>query len=148
MQAAGEQGIVGNRAHILLLLSNVSFADMSSPINLGSVMSWMGSSQSSADTAAMSQKAAQPPGAAVSVSFGYRRSVVVMGQASDNALQLQQLTVDQLPQGLNESAAPAASRFMPQEVWTILLWSIERWVASRFRCHASIAACGCCSAAL
>lgn len=148
LQVAAESPVVGDRAHILLLLSNVAVAEpgsasssgnSSNPLRLQSVITWIGTSP--ADQAAEAwpeptpqQQAAEQQADAtanVLVTFGYVRSAVaVIAAAPDDALQLQQLVLGQLSQGPALTAAAAVGgAHIPKELWTMLLWCIDRYDA-------------------
>jgi hypothetical protein len=139
--------VVGDRAHILLVLANVSLAATvgngssssspgaaANPFQLNSLMSWLGSSPAAqpGDMWPELQKAgaaaAATGGDLDSIAFGYLRDVVVVPESSPkDALQMQQLVLWQLPQGANVAAAVAAGNSrIPAELWTVLLWSIKR----------------------
>ncbi|KAF6253981.1 hypothetical protein COO60DRAFT_363306 [Scenedesmus sp. NREL 46B-D3] len=146
LRAFSQLEVVGDRAHVLLVLANVSLtgtaSDSSSgtaanPVQINSVMSWVGSSpaaelvdpwlelQLQGVTAAAT---AVGSGNLDAIAFGYLRDVFVLPDSSPkDALQMQQLVLWQLPQGPDVVAAVAAgSARMPAELWTLLLWSIKR----------------------
>eukprot|EP00883_Tetradesmus_obliquus_P006895 jgi/Sobl393_1/17454/SZX64266.1 len=63
-----------------------------------------------------------------SLSFAFMRDAFVLpATAADQFLQIQNVTLTQLPQGPNaREAADAAAGPWPAELWTVLLWSIDR----------------------
>lgn len=141
-QASAEMVVVGDRAHILLLLSNISMAGSSiagsspgngsaaDPIRLKSLTSWMGSSPAdrAVDASPKQQGKLATAGAMVSVGFDYLTNAVLIPDGSPkDALQLQQLVLWQLPQGPGvASALGKGDSHIPPELWTMLLWSIKR----------------------
>lgn len=142
MQAAGQSPVLGNREHILLVLNNISLAapgsanssgNCSDPIMLQSDMSWVGTSPAAQAAGGLPQQQQQTEHAvSVAVNFGYVRCVVVVAQpVTDLGLQIRQLMFGQLPQGPNVAAAVSAGgRRVPKELWTLLLWSIDRLAIS------------------
>uniref|UniRef100_A0A383W883 Protein kinase domain-containing protein n=1 Tax=Tetradesmus obliquus TaxID=3088 RepID=A0A383W883_TETOB len=69
-----------------------------------------------------------PRGILHSLSFAFLRDAFVLpATASDQFLQIQNVTLTQLPQGPNaREAADAAAGPWPADLWTVLLWSIDR----------------------
>jgi hypothetical protein len=149
VQAFSESTVVGDRAHILLVLANISLAEAAgsetagsdstgaatAPIHLNSLMSWIGSSPGAESTdpwPELQMKGGAPSAAGAddldSIAFGYLRDAVIIPDTSPkDALQMQQLVLWQLPQGPGVAAAVAAgSARIPAELWTMLLWSIRR----------------------
>jgi hypothetical protein len=148
VQSFSEMTVVGDRAHILLVLANISLADTAgngsssstgvaaTPIRLNSLMSWLGSSPAAEpgelwpelQKGAAAAAAAAGGGALDSIAFGYLRDAIIVPESSPkDALQLQQLVLQQLPQGPGVGAAVAAGNArIPAELWTVLLWSIKR----------------------
>eukprot|EP00878_Enallax_costatus_P006127 GHUV01006423.1.p1 GENE.GHUV01006423.1~~GHUV01006423.1.p1 ORF type:complete len:1088 (+),score=332.66 GHUV01006423.1:306-3569(+) len=127
LQVAGESPLIADREHVLLLLSNLSMAELGSnstaSLQLQSGMTWMGTSAAAS--------AVQDSAANVYVGFGYIPSAVKLLSPAA-ALQLQQLVLWQLPQGPNASAAVgAAGARTPKEVWTMLLWCFDRPVGKQ-----------------
>lgn len=63
-----------------------------------------------------------------SLSFAFLRDAFVLpATAADQFLQIQNVTLAQLPQGPNaREAADAAAGPWPAELWTVMLWSIDR----------------------
>ncbi|WIA35332.1 hypothetical protein OEZ86_003786 [Tetradesmus obliquus] len=63
-----------------------------------------------------------------SLSFAFLRDAFVLpATAADQFLQIQNVTLTQLPQGPNaREAADAAAGPWPAELWTVMLWSIDR----------------------
>ncbi|WIA15144.1 hypothetical protein OEZ85_001831 [Tetradesmus obliquus] len=144
LRSFSEMTVVGDRAHILLVLSNVSLTESAggssssgaatNPIRVNSAMSWLGSSPAAAPGDMWPEL--QKPGAAAAaggwaldaIAFGYMRDAIILPESSPkDALQLQQLVLWQLPQGPDVGAAVAAGNArIPAELWTLLLWSIKR----------------------
>ncbi|KAF8060547.1 D-xylose 1-dehydrogenase NADP(+) 2 [Scenedesmus sp. PABB004] len=146
-QLAAESEVLGDRAHILLLLANITLplsADGAEPpngsaITLRTPMSWIGTSpEQEASSEAWPPVAAQRGAAALSgpqvhLGLGYSPGSVVLPRgADDDALQLQQLVLGQLPQGRGVAAALRRDgERIPMELWTVLLWAFKRPMKGR-----------------
>jgi hypothetical protein len=133
------QVVIGDRAHILLLLSNISLADVSpissngsaaSPVLVGSAMSWLGASPTQQAEARGGNPSSNSTdgNSTVFLGFGFQRDVVVVPAAAPReTLQLRQLVLHELPQGPGvASVAVANGKRLPKELLTVLLWSITR----------------------
>ena len=90
---------------------------------------------SSSTTAADSTAPAQPLANTYELSFGYMRSALQLpADAQENFLQIQNVVLQQLPQGLQAGSAATMMAgdnqdvATPPDIWTILLWSVKRYV--------------------
>jgi hypothetical protein len=87
-------------------------------------------SQSTTSNASSSTSAAPAPSRAVNaLSFAFMRNAFVLpATAADQFFQIQNATLLQLPQGPNAAAAADAKAGpWPPDIWTVLLFSINRW---------------------
>lgn len=131
--------MIGDRAHILLLLSNVSLAPgnsssggssgavVSDPIRISTVMSWIGSAPDQAHRALSEPVALWRHQMHLNCSYA-QSAVVIPASFQADALQVQQVVMFNLPQGPGAATAvQARGRGLPREVFTVLMWSFERW---------------------
>lgn len=143
LRSFAQEAVIGDRAHILLLLFNISMVNDDNntsanasdggsssapgPIRLNSAMSWIGSSPDQGRQAGPVEPSS-PAAHQVFVGCGYARSAVVIpANSSAGALQLQQLVLFQLPQGPDVAKVLATmTKGVAKEMLTLLLWSVER----------------------
>ncbi|WIA15154.1 hypothetical protein OEZ85_001840 [Tetradesmus obliquus] len=149
MQAALQAPSEETRLHVWMLLNNVTTAeadcwqkrDMCYTTQIyGQIQDYMNVSLGSETQAAAGKAAAAAAmhtsgnGFNVfSLSFGFMRDVLVLPpQAADKFLQIQNVTLLQLPQGPGARAAAGMNAGQggdgptPPDVWTLLLWSVNR----------------------
>jgi hypothetical protein len=132
-----------DRLHLLLLANNVSIAPPEQPIcwqqrtllQHTELFAQQASSSSSSKGQGNGQGNAAPSsrGELVSLALGFMRdSLLLPAAAGDKFLLVQNISMGQLPQGPGAAAAAGMGwdKPSPPDVWTLLLWSINRLVCS------------------
>lgn len=133
--------VVGDRDHILLLLTNVSLPVLAAGSNGSSTvqavevmspMSWVGYNPGSRREVVASAAGEPQLGDArgkdgtVFLDCVYQQgAVVIPANLGKDALQLQQLVLSHLPQGRG-AAVPGQFKALPSTLFTVNLWSFDR----------------------
>jgi hypothetical protein len=149
LQAALQAPSEETRLHVWMLLNNISTAepDCWQHRNMRYTTQIYGQIQDHTNITAVQEKQALNKAAAAAaaavhhsngfnvfaLSFGFMRDVLVLPQqAADRFLQIQNVTLLQLPQGPKAAAAAGMHAGQggdgptPPDVWTLLLWSVNR----------------------